>query len=256
MHFTIRVAAFTALTLSSFTVLSAQTRTSMTFCGTSSSVSILNVGRLTATVQQAPGCNEQLWCEGTFLNQSGQYYEVQMESYSFGPARVGIGLLSLRVGPNTVRSVLAGSAAANPSASVRMDVFGANASKTFSVAGIPVVVSGNVNVNLSGSCALAWPQNGVFIDGTISGDGTGRASAALASPVSGVTASAPNTIRFGRQQMSGRGEVWNVGNFSALRYDMDPMTVQLSASINLLFFTFTSSLVNATRAGLSIANFR
>jgi len=98
---------------------------------------------------------------------------------------------------------------------------------------------------------------GVIIDGTISGDGTGRASAALASPFAGVTPSAPHTLRLGRQQMSGRGEVFAVGNFSVLRYEMAAMTVQLSAAINVFgLFTITSSLVNATRAAVNIANFR
>jgi hypothetical protein len=255
MFRTIHVAVLaTALAL---TALPAQTRTQAAACGTHSSVCVINFGQVTATVQNAPGCNVLLWSEGTFLNYGGQFYETQMESYSFGPARVGLGLMSLRVGGNTVRSVLAGTAAATPRDSVRMDVWGGNRSKTFNVAGIAVVVSGNVNVNLSGDCQLAWPANGVIIDGIISGDGTGRASAALASPVGGVTATAPNTIRLGRQQMRGRGEVFAAGNFSALRYDMDPMTVQLSASLNLFgVFTLTSSLVNATRAAISIANFR
>jgi hypothetical protein len=247
-----RAVLATALSLAAIPTLVAQTRTNVAWCGDSNSVDVANFAQTIATVSSAPGYSEELWSTGHFLGFAGRYYSAQMESYSFGSSRAGIGLLSLRVGPNTVRQTWSNTFAASPTDSVRMDILGANTSKQYNLGGMTLVVSGNVQANLSGSFALAWPANGAIVDGTLSSDATGRASATLVP----FNVTMNNNLRFGHQQFRGRGEVWASGNSSVVRYDLDPMTLSMTASINMVFVTIGIGLVNASHAAVSIALFR
>jgi hypothetical protein len=247
-----RAVLATALSLASLPALVAQTRTNVAACGDANYVDVANFAQTIATVSSAPGYSEELWSQGHFLGFTGRYYSAQMESYSFGSQRAGIGLLSLRVGPNTVRQTWSTTFAANPADSLRVDILGTNTSKQYNLSGLTLILTGNVQANLSGSFALAWPPNGVFVDGNLNGDATGRTTASMV----GFTATTTNNLRFGHQQFRGHGEVWGVGNNSVVSYAMDPMTLQLNAAINMFWFTVNLALVNASHAAVSINLFR
>jgi hypothetical protein len=235
----------------------AQVRTQLTSCGTSSSVLVGNFARTTATVSSSPGMHEQLWAEGTFLGFAGRYYIAEVESYGSPNSRYGIGLCSLRIGPNTVRQRWITSLYASASDSVTQDLLGTNTTKQITISGVPVVVSGNVQVAMSFNNSFAWPASGVIIDGTLVGNATGRASAALAAAYPWLGARATHTLRFGRQQFQGRGEVYAQGNFSNLTYDLDGMNLQLVASLTFGGAVFVNStLVSASRGAVRIFNFR
>lgn len=247
------------LAMATLVVATAHAQTPVTasaaIAGTTSSVRVLNVGRATPTFGTQPGLQQELWSEGTFLGYTGSFYRIDLQAIGSSHSYIGLGGYSLEVGGTTVRSRLVTAAAPSVYDSLpAVKMLSEDARRQYVIGGLPIVVSGNVAVDLGVQGAFGFPATAVSFNGNVTSNATGKVGATMGGPLGGFwSASQKHSLQFGTQKLTGQMVVYQTSNYWSLDYEMGAMRLWIEASLRFFGGTIaTTTLVNASRAAINV----